>query len=99
MTDQFSRSGWPEDPENSLDGVDQPGRPTLMVLYGLPFLLLLLLPAVAWMGLFPVAVGLRWTTHPPHRRRLTWIYLMTALISVAPWVALIVRGDASELIG
>jgi hypothetical protein len=84
--------GWPEDPEES--GVPSLGRARLILLYGLPFVILLVFPAVAWIGLLPGAVGLRWTTHPPHRRRLVILYVVAGLISVAPWIAWILGRDS-----
>lgn len=51
----------------------------LAVLYVLPFAVLWLFGPLAWFGLVPGAVGLRWTTHPPHRRRLGVLYLVLAV--------------------
>ncbi|HYN56752.1 MAG TPA: hypothetical protein VES03_06110 [Motilibacterales bacterium] len=99
MTDQLSQSGWPEDAEEVRGDADQPSVWKPVLLYGLPFLILFVFPAVAWIALLPGAVGVRWTTHPPHRRRLVWIYLVTGMISLAPWIALIARGDVAELVG
>jgi hypothetical protein len=84
--------GWPEDPEESQ--VPSLGRARLILLYGLPFVILLMFPAVAWIGLLPGAVGLRWATHPPHRRRLVILYVLAGLISVAPWIAWLLGRDS-----
>lgn len=91
MTEEPSGYGWPE--ESADDDLDfpRPGAYMLMVLYGLPFLILLLFPALAWLVLLPFAVAMRWNTHPPHRRRLVWINVTTGLISLAPWIVMIVR--------
>ena len=99
MTDQVSQSGWPDDAEDVPDDVEQPGVWKLVLLYGLPFLILFVFPAVAWIALLPGAVGVRWSTRAPHRRRLVWIYLVTGAISIAPWILLVVQGDVAELIG
>jgi hypothetical protein len=56
-----------------------------------PFLFLLLFPAIAWIALLPLTPIVRRTTHPAHRRRVTWIYGVTGLISLAPWVAMLFR--------
>jgi hypothetical protein len=84
--------GWPEEPVES--EVPSLGRARLILLYGLPFVILLIFPAVAWIGLLPGAVGLRWTTHPPHRRRLVIVYVVAGLISVAPWIAWLLGSDS-----
>ena len=91
MTEEPSGYGWPE--ESADDDLDfpRPGAYMLAVLYGLPFLILLLFPALAWLVLLPFAVAMRWNTHPPHRRRLVWINVTTGLISLAPWIVMIVR--------
>jgi hypothetical protein len=86
---------WPEDPEES--GVPTLGRVRATLLYGLPIVVLLIFPAVAWIGLFPGAVGLRWITHPPHRRRLVVLYVLAGLLSVAPWVAWLLGRDSAAL--
>lgn len=99
MTDQLGQSGWPDDAEDVQDDASQLGVWKLVLLYGLPFLTLFVFPAVAWIALLPGAVGVRWATSPPHRGRLVWIYLVTGAISVAPWIALIARGDVAELLG
>jgi hypothetical protein len=54
----------------------------VVVLYVLPFVVLGWAGPLAWVGLAPGAVGLRWTTHPPHRRRLALIYLALAVVSL-----------------
>lgn len=98
MSDQLSPSGWPDDAEDVPDDVDQPlGK--LLLLYGLPFVILYVLPSLAWIALLPGAVAVRRSTRAPHRRRLLGIYLATAAISIAPWILLVVRGDGAELFG
>ncbi len=97
MTDEQDPPRWPVEPEVVV--ARGPGTWQLVLLYALPFLVLFALPAVAWVGLFPGAIGLRWTTHPPHRRRLVALYLVVGAISVAPWIAWLVRGDIAELTG
>jgi hypothetical protein len=94
MTEDARDYEWPEDPVQS---VEEPAIWKLVLLYGLPVLLLLVFPAVAWIGLFPGAVGLRWATHPPHRRRLVALYVLTGLFSVAPWIAMLLGRDTVEL--
>lgn len=86
---------WPEDPEESV--VPSLGRAKGILLYGLPIVVLLVFPAVAWIGLLPGAVGLRWTTHPPHRRRLVILYVAAGLISIAPWIAWLLGRDSVAL--
>ena len=95
MAEDTGSYGWPEDPEESV--VPSTGRATLILLYGLPFVILLVFPAVAWIGLLPGAVGLRWTTHPPHRRRLVTLSVVAGLISVAPWIAWLLGRDSVAL--
>jgi hypothetical protein len=97
MRDEPRQSGWPKEPDVELS--EEPGVWKLVLLYTLPLLVLLVFPAVAWVGLLPGAVGLRWTTFPPHRRRLVALYVVAGLISVAPWIAMILRGDLAELSG
>ena len=77
---------WPEEaaPEPA-----QPGVIKLLVLYLAPFLLLLLFPAIAWIALLPLAPLVNRTTHPAHRRRAVAVYLVTGLISLAPWVTIL----------
>ena len=99
MTDELSQSGWPDDADDVPDDASQLSVWKLVLLYGLPFLTLFYLPSLAWIVLLPGALGVRWTTSPPHRARLFWIYLVTGAISVAPWIALIARGDVAELFG
>jgi hypothetical protein len=93
MTQESTGNGWPEDPaDGELDGWEKPGVPRLMALYGAPFLLLLLFPVLAWIGLLPAALILRRTSPPAHRRRLVWTYAITGLISFAPWIPMVARG-------
>lgn len=66
-----------------------PGAVLLVVLYVAPLLVLLLFPAIAWIALLPLALLVRRTTHPAHRRRATWIYAVTGLISLAPWAGML----------
>lgn len=77
-------------PEEATPEPPQPGVVTLIVLYMAPFLLLLLFPAIAWIALLPLTPLVSWTTHPAHRRRAVLIYLVTGLISLAPWVAMLI---------
>jgi hypothetical protein len=86
---------WPEDTEEP--AAPSLGTGMLILLYGLPFGLLLVFPAVAWIGLLPGAVGLRWRARPPHRRRLVILYVVLGLISVAPWVAWLWSATASRM--
>lgn len=96
MTDEQGGYGWPdEEPDGA--GVPGPGVWQLTALYGLPLLILLVVPALAWMALLPGAVALRRMTRPPHRRWLVAIYVLAGLISVAPWIALIINGDIADL--
>jgi hypothetical protein len=98
MADERSSAGWPEDDSDVV--ADPPlGMGALVLLYGLPLSALLLLPSVAWLGLLPGAVAVRFRTPAPHRRRLVVLYVVAGLISVAPWIALILRGDIGELAG
>ena len=99
MTDQLGESGWPDDADDVPDDASQLSVWKLVLLYGLPFLTLFYLPSLAWIALFPGAVGVRWATSGPHRGRLVGIYLVTGAISVAPWIALIARGDVADLLG
>lgn len=89
MTEEDSGYAWPDDPTDG-DRHDQPGVIRLTILYGAPFLLLLLFPALAWLGLLPMAASMRWTVFPPHRRRLVWIYSVCGLISAAPLILALV---------
>lgn len=98
MTDGQGHSRWPED-EQDVEAVEDPGVWKLVLLYGLPLLILLVVPTVAWVGLLPGAIALRWTTYPPHRRRLIALYVVAGLISVLPWIALLFSGDIAELTG
>jgi hypothetical protein len=91
MAEEPSGYGWPDDPADEGLEFAGPGTYMLMVLYGLPFLILLLFPGVAWLVLLPFAAAMRWNTRPPHRRRLVWINVTTGLISLAPWIAMVVR--------
>ena len=77
---------WPEEaaPEPPLPGVI-----LLLVLYMAPFLLLLLFPTIAWIALLPLTPLVNRTTHPAHRRPAVAVYLITGLISLAPWVAML----------
>jgi hypothetical protein len=52
----------------------------VVVLYVLPFVVLWWAGPLPWVGSAPGAVGLRWTTHPPHRRRLALLYLALAVM-------------------
>ena len=80
------RYEWPDEAAPKPPGQ---GPITLIVSYGAPFVVLLLFPAIAWIALLPMALMLRWTAHPTHRRRLVWLYLITGLISLAPWVRML----------
>jgi hypothetical protein len=90
MTEEPSGSGWPDDSADAELEFTGPGAYMLMVLYSLPFLILLLFPSLAWLVLLPFAAAMRWNTRPPHRRRLVWINLGAGLISLAPWIVMIV---------
>jgi hypothetical protein len=90
MTEEPSGSGWPDDSADEAPEFTGPGAYMLMVLYSLPFLILLLFPSLAWLVLLPFAVAMRWNARPPHRRRLVWINVGAGLISVAPWIVMIV---------
>lgn len=79
---------WPDDASG--DDAYRPGFYLLAIMYSAPFLILILFPAIAWLALLPFSIGLRWNARPPHRRRLIWIYVTTGLISLAPWIALII---------
>jgi hypothetical protein len=98
MAHEQANAGWPEDDS---DGEPAPalGVWALVLLYGLPFLILLVVPSVAWIGLLPAAVAVRSRTPAPHRRRLVVLYAVTGLISVAPWIVLIARGNIADLVG
>jgi hypothetical protein len=87
LADESAGYEWPEDPS----GGDQYRASfyLLAIMYSAPFLILLLFPALAWLALLPFAVALRWNAHPPHRRRLIWIYVVTGLISLAPWIPMV----------
>lgn len=98
MTDEQGSYGWPEEEPDGAAPLG-PGVWQLVALYVLPFLILLVVPAVAWVGLLPGAVALRWITRPPHRRWLVAIYVLAGLISVAPWIAMILNGDIADLAG
>lgn len=76
-------------PEEAAPEPPRPGVITLLVLYLAPFLLLLLFPSIAWIALLPLTPLVHRTTHPAHQRRATVIYLVTGLISLAPWVAML----------
>lgn len=67
------------------------GPIVLIVLYLAPFVLLLLFPTIAWIALLPLALVVRVTSLPAHRRRVTWIYLLTGLVSFAPWIGMLLR--------
>jgi hypothetical protein len=96
MTHEPGPHGWPDEGPDAV-AVQGPGLGKLVVLYGLPLVIMFFAPAVAWVGLFPGAVGLRWTTQPPHRRRLVALYVVVGLISFAPWIAWVFGGDTTEL--
>jgi hypothetical protein len=83
VSEEDSGYAWPEDPADG-DRYDQPGVIRLTILYVAPFVLLLLFPALAWLGLLPMAASMRWTVYPPHRRRLAWIYAVCGVISATP---------------
>lgn len=90
--DRRSTNAEPDGYHWPVEDMPEPPRPgvvTLLVLYLAPFLLLLLFPTIAWIALLPLTPVVSWTTHPAHRRRAVWIYLVTGLISLAPWVALL----------
>jgi hypothetical protein len=76
---------WPED---AAPEPPRPGPVLLLILYMAPFLLLLLFPAIAWIALLPLTLLVNRTTHPDHRRRAVVIYLVTGLISLAPWITM-----------
>ena len=69
----------------------------LAVLYVLPFAVLWWFGPLAWVGLVPGAVGLRWTTHPPHRRRLGVLYLALAVVSLGTLILGLSGTDTAEL--
>lgn len=80
---------WPVEPDE--DPAYRPGFYMLAILYSTPVLVLILFPALAWLALLPFSITLRWNAHPPHRRRLIWLYVGTGLVSLAPWISLIFR--------
>jgi hypothetical protein len=98
MADEPSNAGWPED-DSEVAPAPALGVWALVLLYGLPLLFLLVVPTVAWLGLLPGAVVVRSRTPAPHRRRLVVLYTVTGMISVAPWVAMVVQGDIGDLAG
>ena len=55
MTEEPTGSGWPDDPADEELEFAGPGTYTLMILYPLPFLILLLFPTLAWLVLLPFA--------------------------------------------
>lgn len=67
------------------------------VLYVLPFAVLWWFGPVAWVGLVPGAAGLRWTTHPPHRRRLRVLYLAVTVVSLGTLMLGLTGTDTAEL--
>ncbi len=71
--------------------------PAVVVLYVLPFVVLWWAGPLAWVGLLPGAVGLHWTTHPPHQRRLTLLFLVLALVSLATLLLGLSGTDTSDL--
>jgi hypothetical protein len=77
-------------PEEAAPEPPPPGVVTLLVLYLAPVLLLLLFPSIAWIALLPLAPLVNRTTHPAHRRRAVVVYTVTGLISLAPWVAMLI---------
>lgn len=79
---------WPDDVGG--DDLYRPNFYLLAIMYAAPFLILILFPALAWLVLLPFSFALRWNAQPPHRRRLEWLYVITGLISVAPWIAWII---------
>jgi hypothetical protein len=84
-TEESNGYEWPD--EAAGDDRYRPGFYLLAIMYVAPFLILILFPALAWLVLLPFSFALRWNAQPPHRRRLEWIYAITGLISLAPWVA------------
>ncbi len=80
---------WPV--EAGGDDTYHPSFYLLAIMYAAPFLILILFPAIAWLALLPFSFALRWNTQPPHRRRLIWLYVITGLISLAPWIGFIAR--------
>jgi hypothetical protein len=76
-------------PDEASPEPPQPGVIMLLVLYLAPLLLLLLYPAIAWIALLPLTPLVNRTTHPAHRRRAVAVYLVTGLISLAPWVTIL----------
>lgn len=69
----------------------------LAVLYVLPFAVLWWFGPLAWVGLVPGGVGLRWSTHPPHRRRLGVLYLGLAVVSLGTLMIGLSGTDTAEL--
>lgn len=69
----------------------------LVVLYGLPLAVLRWAGPLAWVGLFLGTVGLRWTTHPPHRRRLVLLYGCLAAVSLGILLFWMTGTDTVEL--
>jgi hypothetical protein len=86
MTAESDAYEWPEEPAPE---PPKPGVVTLIVLYVAPFVLLLLFPSIAWIALLPLTPLVNRTTHPAHRRRASAVYLVTGLISLAPWIAML----------
>lgn len=91
MTDESGQYQWPDESATSQAESGPMRTVNLIVLYGAPFLTLLLFPNLAWVALLPGGAILGRTSPAKHRRRLVWIYLITGLISLAPWIALLLR--------
>jgi hypothetical protein len=80
------------------DGADRAGAGlAVAVLYVLPFAVLWWFGPLAWVGLVPGAVGLRWTTHPPHRHPLGVLYLILAVVSLGALMIGLSGTDTAEL--
>jgi hypothetical protein len=82
------RYDWPEDVPRTPPG---PGMVTLVILYTAPIVLLLVFPTIAWIALLPLSFLVRRTSHPAHQRPASWLYLGTGLISVIPWIGMLLR--------
>ena len=84
-------------PAAPADSSVRPSVLALAVLYGLPFVVLWWVGTLAWVGLLPGAVGLNWTTQPPHRRRLQLLYGSLAAVSLALLLLGFTATDTAEL--